>query len=140
MAKLEHQYGVGERSDGTIDTFPMSEWPARLAELRAMLDGETKPDDLEDLGAIEKLFEAEPKDAAADERRTVRVFKLKPPGGEAFVAALAGGRIVSNRAGKWADEDQISVADLAMPEQRLGEWDVEEIPADDPRVAALRRQ
>jgi hypothetical protein len=139
MAKQDYEYGIGERTDGTIDTFPASELQQRLAEWRAREAGQTDEDDLEDLGAIEELFEAEPEDAAADERRTVRVFKLKPPDGEPFVAALAGGRVVSNRGGKWADENQISVADLVMPEQRLGEWDVEEIDKNDPRMAALNR-
>jgi hypothetical protein len=73
-----------------------------------------------------------------------RIFKLTPPDGAAFYAAVVGKdgalRVASNRGGKWADEATIGVADLVMPEQRLGEWDVEEIPKDDPRVAALRRQ
>ncbi len=73
-----------------------------------------------------------------------RIFKLTPPDGDPFYAAVIGKdgalSVASNRAGKWADEAKIGVADLAMPEQRLGEWDVEEIPADDARVAALRRR
>jgi hypothetical protein len=73
-----------------------------------------------------------------------RVFKLTPPDGAPFYAAVVskGGAlsVASNRAGKWDNEAKIGVADLVMPEQRLGEWDVEEIPADDARLAALRRQ
>ena len=46
--------------------------------------------------------------------------------------------VASNRAGKWDNEPTIGVADLVMPEQRLGEWDVEEIGKNDPRMAALR--
>ncbi len=57
MAEREHRYGVGERTDGTLDTFPMSEWPARREELRAMLAGETESDDLADLSEVEALFE-----------------------------------------------------------------------------------
>lgn len=57
MADREHRYGVGERTDGTLDTFPMSEWPARREELRAMLAGETESDDLGDLSEVEALFE-----------------------------------------------------------------------------------
>jgi hypothetical protein len=72
-----------------------------------------------------------------------RVFKMTPPDGEPFYAAVASAgsalRVVSNRGGKWGDEATISVADLVMPEQRLGEWDVEEIPKDDARLAGLRR-
>ncbi len=56
--KKDHEYGIGERADGTIDVFPASEWPARRAELRAMIEGETEPDDLGDLGDVEKLFDA----------------------------------------------------------------------------------
>jgi hypothetical protein len=57
MAEHKHRYGIGERTDGTLDTFPASEWPARREELRARLAGETEPDDLGDLGEVEKLFE-----------------------------------------------------------------------------------
>ena len=73
-----------------------------------------------------------------------RIFKLTPPDGEAFYAAVVGKdgalSVASNRSGKWADEAKIGVADLAMPEQRLAEWDVEEIGKNDPRMAALHRQ
>jgi hypothetical protein len=72
-----------------------------------------------------------------------RVFKLTPPDAAPFYAAVVskGGAlsVASNRAGKWDNEPTIGVADLVMPEQRLGEWDVEEIPANDPRIAAVRR-
>ena len=71
-----------------------------------------------------------------------RIFKLMPPDGDPFYAAVVGKdgglSVASNRAGKWADEPTIGVADLAMPEQRLAEWDVEEIGKNDPRMAALR--
>ena len=71
-----------------------------------------------------------------------RIFKLTPPDGASFYAAVVGKdgtlSVASNRDGKWADEAKIGVADLAMPEQRLGDWDVEEIGKNDPRVAALR--
>jgi len=86
------------------------------------------------------------KDASIDaeeKRPDIRLFKMTPLDGEAFIAVLVTGndgvqRVVSNRGGKWGDEAKIGVADLAMPEQRLGEWDVEEIGKNDPRMAALR--
>lgn len=71
-----------------------------------------------------------------------RVFKLTPPDGAPFLAAIVKGEermfVVSARDGKtWAPEEKIGVADLVLPEQRLSEWDVEEIKPNDPRVAAL---
>ena len=72
-----------------------------------------------------------------------RIFKLTPPDGASFYAAVVGKdgalSVASNRDGKWADEAKIGVADLAMPEQRLADWDVEEIGKNDPRMAALGR-
>jgi hypothetical protein len=71
-----------------------------------------------------------------------RVFKLTPPDGAPFYAAVVskGGAlsVASNRAGKWDNEPIIGVADLVMPEQALSEWDVEEIGKNDPRMAALK--
>jgi hypothetical protein len=71
-----------------------------------------------------------------------RVFKLTPPDGAPFLAAVVKGpeglRVVSCRDGKWAPESVIGVADLVLPEQHLLDWDVEEIAPDDQRVAALR--
>lgn len=58
MAKQDHEYGIGEREDGTIDIFPESELRQRLAEWRAQQEAETGPDDLSDLGEIEDLFGA----------------------------------------------------------------------------------
>lgn len=59
-----------------------------------------------------------------------RVFKLTPPDGEPFLAAVINvdgeRRVISNRRGEWAP-DWIEVADLVMPEQKMGEWDVEEV-------------
>ena len=46
MAKADHEYGIGERTDGTIDTFPLSELPRRLAEFRALSAEKTGTDDL----------------------------------------------------------------------------------------------
>lgn len=64
-----------------------------------------------------------------------RVFKMTDPQGVAFYAAVvnAGGglRVVTNRGGVWAGESRINVADLVMPEQRLGEWDVYELKESD---------
>jgi hypothetical protein len=64
-----------------------------------------------------------------------RVFKMTPPDGEPFMAAVVrqddGLRVVSNRGGKWSSEASIGVADLVMPEQRLSEWDVEEMKRPD---------
>jgi hypothetical protein len=73
-----------------------------------------------------------------------RVFKMTPPDGAPFLAAVVSKdgalRVVSARGGKWGPEERIGVADLVMPEQRLGEWDVEEIGKNDPRMGALQRQ
>jgi hypothetical protein len=64
-----------------------------------------------------------------------RIFKLTPPDGEPFMAAVVqmpdGLRVVSTRGGGWGAESQIGVADLVMPEQRLSEWDVEEMKRPD---------
>src|ERR1043166_6218170 len=64
-----------------------------------------------------------------------RAFRLTPPGGQTFFAALvedAQGQIsvVSTRDGEWKPETAISAADLLMPEFDLNEWDVEEIEPD----------
>ncbi len=71
-----------------------------------------------------------------------RIFKMSPPDGAPFYAAVVSKdgalSVASNREGKWDNEAKIGVADLAMPEQRLAEWDVEEIGKNDPRIAALR--
>ncbi len=71
-----------------------------------------------------------------------RLFKMTPPDADPFYAAVVSVdgalRVASNRAGKWGNEATIGVADLALPEQRLGEWDVEEIDKSDPRMAALK--
>lgn len=60
-----------------------------------------------------------------------KVFKMKPPSGEPFFAAIVtaegGDYVISTRGGRWGPEDSIILADLVMPEQRLGEWDVDEI-------------
>ncbi len=64
-----------------------------------------------------------------------RVFKMTPPDGKSFHAAVVstgdGLQVVSNRDGKWGLEQRIAVADLVMPEQRLGEWDVVEMKQPD---------
>ena len=57
MAEHKHRYGIGERTDGTLDTFPAAEWPQRKADLLAKIAGETDEDDLGDLGDVEALFE-----------------------------------------------------------------------------------
>lgn len=67
-----------------------------------------------------------------------RVFKMTDPNGVAFYAAVVnanGLRVVTNRGGVWASESRINVADLVMPEQRLGEWDVYELKESDWRPA-----
>ena len=66
--KKDHEYGIGERTDGTVDTFPLSELPARLAEWRAQQAAEDEPDELSDLGDVEKLFKPEEKPAGDDTR------------------------------------------------------------------------
>ena len=66
MAKQDHEYGIGERTDGTIDIFPESELQARLAEWRAQQAGETDADDLADLDEVEALFEDGPADENAE--------------------------------------------------------------------------
>jgi hypothetical protein len=59
--KPDHEYGVGEMLDGTINIFPASEAPQRIAEIRALERAATEPDNLSDLDDIEKLFGAEKK-------------------------------------------------------------------------------
>jgi hypothetical protein len=134
MAKQDHEYGVGERTDGTIDVFPESELQQRLAEWRAKQAGETDEDDLGDLGEIEKLF-GEPA-PEAKKPKAERLFKVTPPKGEPFYAALlSDGRVASNRDGKWGHEAELSPGDLADPETLDEGWSVEEIHKGGPLAA-----
>jgi hypothetical protein len=55
-AKADHEYGIGEMVDGTIDTFPPEELPARWAELQEMERAATGEDDLSDLDDIAEMF------------------------------------------------------------------------------------
>jgi hypothetical protein len=56
-------YGVGQKADGTIDTFPASELAARIAArdadeeatTYAIEDSELQDDDLGDLGDLDEL-------------------------------------------------------------------------------------
>jgi hypothetical protein len=61
----------------------------------------------------------------------VHIFKLTPPAGEPFTAAVVnkggGLAVYSKRGADWAPEKYVTVADLVMPEQRLGDWTVEEV-------------
>jgi hypothetical protein len=60
------------------------------------------------------------------------VFRMRPPDGKPFMAAVVkageGYGVISNRSGDWEPDTIIHVADLLMPEQRLGEWDIEQVP------------
>lgn len=59
-----------------------------------------------------------------------RGFKLTPPSGKSFLVAIfrKNGNLVvqSKESGEWKDASNL-LADLMMPEQRLGEWDIEPV-------------
>ena len=89
----EHGWGIGETADGDIDTFPLSELPARAAEFRAQWEGETEPDELSDLGEIEKLFEKPSgKPSAADAFNESDHPRGQPGNAGEFVAGGGGSR------------------------------------------------
>jgi hypothetical protein len=70
--------------------------------------------------------QAQAHDSAAG--KVIRGYRLALEGGPTFKAAIVADdgvlSVVSNRSGKWTPDDKLSYADLIMPEQALGDWDV----------------
>ena len=69
---------------------------------------------------------------AANDTKAFRQYKLAGPDGEKFEAAIVerdGTAVVlTTRSGKWALDEELSFADLIMPEQRLGsDWEVKQV-------------
>jgi hypothetical protein len=64
----------------------------------------------------------------------IRAYKLQPPGGPPFHAAVVqlgeGVAVVTDRSGGWQRDDSLHFADLVMPEQKLSDWDVERVAVE----------
>lgn len=64
----------------------------------------------------------------AESGTVIRAYELSQEGGPSFKAAIVesgdGLQVISNRNGKWGNEEAIHYADLIMPEQALEDWEV----------------
>jgi hypothetical protein len=64
----------------------------------------------------------------------VYAYQLTPPDGSKFQAAIVEKddkvHVISNRGGSWKPDEALHFADLIMPEQALGDWDVIHIEPD----------
>jgi len=50
---------------------------------------------------------------------------IPPPGaGDPFHALIDKGKVTSNRDGSWKPETLLTIADLVMPEQKFGDWEI----------------
>jgi hypothetical protein len=129
MAKQDHEYGVGERTDGTIDVFPESELQARLAEWRAQQEGETDEDDLADLDEVEALFDPSPSEetpeaVAADAFNEADHPRGQPENAGEFASSPGGGSKKKTEGGGKPDIRKNMVAergDSTQPVKSLDE-------------------
>jgi hypothetical protein len=81
------------------------------------------------------------KDSVDSGDQVLRRYKLSQPDGPEFEAVIAkqDGEVfvLTNRTGSWAPDEELSYADLIMPEQALSDWDVTPMePGEIPTIDA----